>query len=147
MLIIPLGSTRRCLPVFGNSLPSTKATTLVCPTWRIQHSLHLCTPLTSQTIRRSHWSCTQAHLLVHLLLMQATAHFNHQMRKLMLSYGTVVSAHYLIVFSLLLAVYRRIFHCIAAMRKKHGWCSQQHSNSTVLAVCTIFVTYALYMGL
>ena len=70
-------------------------------------------------------------LIIHVLFVQATAHFNHQMRKLRLSYGAVVSTHYLIVFFLLLAVYRRILHCIGEMRRKHGWCNQHHSNSTV----------------
>jgi len=42
------------------------------------------------------------------------------MMKIALTYGAVVSAHYLVVFVLLLAVYWRILHYIGEMRKKHG---------------------------
>jgi len=75
---------------------------------------------------------TEVTLFLHsLLFVQATARFNRQMRKLTLSYGAVVSTHYLIVFFLLLVVYWRILHRIGEMRRKHGWCNQHHSNSTV----------------
>jgi len=83
----------------------------------------------------SYWGHTVPVLIIHVLFVQATARFNRQMRKLRLSYGAVVSTHYLIVFFLLLAVYQTILHCIGEMRRKHGWCNQHHSNSIVVYVC------------
>lgn len=59
-------------------------------------------------------------IIILLLFTQPTACFLYQMMKIALTYGAVVSAHYLVVFVLLLAVYWRILHYIGEMRKKHG---------------------------
>jgi len=82
----------------------------------------------------SYWGHTVPVLIIHVLFVQATARFNHQMRKLMLSYGAVVSAHYLIVFFLLLVVYQRILCCIGEMRRKHGWSSSYKFHSYLLSM-------------
>ena len=50
------------------------------------------------------------------------ADYIFNVRKLILSYAVIVSANYLVVFVLLVAVYHRIWKCIRNMKKSHGNC-------------------------